>query len=168
MTETASERLLIRGAHLLTQDPALGELVGDVLVADGRIERVGAGIVDDRAVVVDGAGHAVLPGFVDTHRHAWQGALRSTGPEWTYAEYRDHVQIGLGPYLEPGDVHIGNTAADLMSLDAGVTNGPGRVPHHEQPGTRRRGHRSALEIRDPRRVRPRLAVHRGGGLAVRQ
>ncbi|KAA6223219.1 cytosine deaminase [Streptomyces albofaciens JCM 4342] len=115
------ERVLIKGAYLMTQDDKLGTLVGDVLVADGRIVQVGSDLSDDRALVVDGTGHAVLPGFIDTHRHNWQGALRNLGPAWTYQEYRSQVQIGLGQYFEPRDVHIGNLAADLVSLDSGVT-----------------------------------------------
>lgn len=115
------ERVLIRDAHILTCDRRLGDLVGDVLVAGGKIVAVGTGLADERARVIDGTGHAVLPGFIDTHRHAWQGALRSLGPGWTYPEYREHVQIGLGPHLTPDDVRIGNLAADIMALDAGVT-----------------------------------------------
>jgi cytosine/adenosine deaminase-related metal-dependent hydrolase len=115
------ERLLIKGAYLMTQDDELGNLAGDLLVADGRIVRIGQDLRDGGARVIDGAGTAVLPGFIDTHRHNWQGALRNLGPSWTYQEYRNRVQIGLGQYFTPEDVHIGNLAADLMSLDAGVT-----------------------------------------------
>ncbi|MFH8984314.1 amidohydrolase family protein [Streptomyces varsoviensis] len=115
------DRILIKGAYVMTQDDQLGNLVGDILIADGRILRIGQDLTDDRARVVDGAGKAVLPGFIDTHRHNWQGALRNLGPAWTYQEYRDQVQIGLGQHFEPRDVHIGNLAADLLSLDSGVT-----------------------------------------------
>ncbi|CAM5601361.1 TRZ/ATZ family hydrolase OS=Streptomyces fumanus OX=67302 GN=GCM10018772_14930 PE=4 SV=1 [Streptomyces fumanus] len=105
----------------MTQDDKLGNLVGDVLVADGRIIDVGPDLSDGRARVIDGTGNALLPGFIDTHRHNWQGALRNLGPAWTYQQYRSHVQIGLGQHFEPRDVHIGNLAADLLSLDSGVT-----------------------------------------------
>ncbi|WP_097868724.1 amidohydrolase family protein [Streptomyces sp. rh34] len=115
------ERVLLKGAYLMTQDDRLGDFVGDVLVADGRIADIGRNLHDDRARVVDGTGNAVLPGFIDTHRHNWQGALRNLGPAWTYEEYRRNVQIGLGQHFEPRDVHVGNLAADLMSLDSGVT-----------------------------------------------
>lgn len=106
---------------MLTQDPELGEFTGDVLVADGKIAAVGQDLDGGSADVIDGSGCAVLPGFVDTHRHSWQGALRSLDPSWTYPQYRGHVQIGLGPHLDPEDVRVGNMAADLMALDAGVT-----------------------------------------------
>lgn len=121
MPHTFADRTLIKGAYILSQDDNLGELTGDVLVVDGKIADVGREIFADDAVIIDGSSHALMPGFIDTHRHAWQGALRGLDPSWTYAQYRDHVQIGLGPHLDPEDVRIGNLAADLMSLDAGVT-----------------------------------------------
>jgi len=121
MNKPLNKRILIKGAYILSQDDERGEFVGDVLVVNGKIADVGFGLQDDDATTIDGTGHALLPGFIDTHRHAWQGALRGLDPSWTYAEYRDHVQIGLGPHLEPEDVRVGNLAAGLMSLDAGVT-----------------------------------------------
>jgi len=121
MNGSSSTRVLIKGAYILSQDDEHGEFVGDVLIVDGKIAQVGPDLADDTAEIVDGAGHALLPGFIDTHRHAWQGALRGLDPSWTYAQYRNHVQIGLGPHLEPEDVRIGNLAAGIMSLDAGVT-----------------------------------------------
>ncbi|WP_225882055.1 amidohydrolase family protein [Streptomyces aureocirculatus] len=92
-----------------------------LLLDDGRILEIGRDLSDDRARVINGTGNVVLPGFIDTHRHNWQGALRNLGPAWTYQEYRSQVQIGLGQYFDPRDVHVGNLAADLMSLDSGVT-----------------------------------------------
>jgi cytosine/adenosine deaminase-related metal-dependent hydrolase len=121
MGQNSADRTLIKGAYILSQDDKLGEFTGDVLVVDGKIVEVGREIFVEDASIVDGSNHALLPGFIDTHRHAWQGALRGLDPSWTYAQYRNHVQIGLGPHLDPEDVRIGNLAADLMSLDAGVT-----------------------------------------------
>ncbi|MFG2077029.1 amidohydrolase family protein [Nonomuraea maritima] len=115
------DRILIKNVYLMTQDERLGDLVGDVLVTGGTIQAVGRELQDDDARVIDGSGGAVLPGFIDTHRHNWQGALRNLGPAWTYEEYRRRVQIGLGQYFEPEDVYIGNLAADMMSIDSGVT-----------------------------------------------
>ncbi|GAA3166238.1 hypothetical protein GCM10020001_109390 [Nonomuraea salmonea] len=120
-TTVPHDRILIKGAYLMTQDERLGDLAGDVLIADGTIQEIGPDLQDGQARVIDGSGTVVLPGFIDTHRHNWQGALRGLGPAWTYEEYRSRVQIGLGQYFEPRDVHIGNLAADLLSIDAGVT-----------------------------------------------
>jgi dihydroorotase len=68
--------LLLRGARL--RDPA-GRLDrrGDVLVREGRIERVGGSLPDEPGVeVVDLAGMLLTPGLVDPHVH-----LREPGQE---------------------------------------------------------------------------------------
>ena len=79
-----SERILIGGGIVLTQDPDLGELNGaDVLVEDGTIAQVGPSLPADGARVIDAAGDIVIPGFIDTHRHTWEtlfGRARRTSP----------------------------------------------------------------------------------------
>src|SRR3954467_7965977 len=60
--------LLIRGATVLTMDPAVPDLVaGDVHVRDGAIVAVAQRIEAPSAQVIDGAGMIAIPGFVDTH-----------------------------------------------------------------------------------------------------
>jgi dihydroorotase len=49
----------------------------DLLIVDGKVARVEAGIVDDDAEVLDLDGYAVCPGFIDMHVH-----LREPGQEW--------------------------------------------------------------------------------------
>lgn len=114
-------RILIRGAHLLTQDDALGDFVGDVLIDGGKIVEVGTDLDDAGATVIDGTDRAVLPGFVDTHRHTWQGAIRQVGTGWDFPKYRQHIQLTWGPEFTPDDVYIGNLTGALGALDAGIT-----------------------------------------------
>ena len=67
-----SKELLIRGGHVVTFDPDLGDLpAGDVLVADGLIAAIGPDLEPTTAAaeVIDAAGRLVIPGMVDTHRH---------------------------------------------------------------------------------------------------
>lgn len=69
-------RLLLRGGRVI--DPA-SETDGtlDVLIEDGRIERIGRGVTSDGAEEIDLAGKVVCPGFIDMHVH-----LREPGQEW--------------------------------------------------------------------------------------
>ncbi|MEO7625830.1 MAG: amidohydrolase family protein [Nocardioides sp.] len=113
--------VLIKNAHLLTQDPDLGELVGDLLVRDGKIAEIGTDLSAEGATVIDGTDRAVLPGFVDTHRHTWQGAVRQTGIGWDFGAYRQHIQLTWGPEYTPEDVYVGNMVGALGALDAGIT-----------------------------------------------
>ena len=63
---------LLRGGHVV--DPANGRVgIFDVLIDGERIAQVGraADVRPPRALerVIDGRGHLVLPGFIDTHVH---------------------------------------------------------------------------------------------------
>ncbi len=71
----AGGRLLIRGGRVL--DPtARRDESADVLVVDGVIAAVGAGIPADGGETVDAAGCLVVPGLIDVHVH-----LREPGQE---------------------------------------------------------------------------------------
>lgn len=68
---------LIRGARILTMDPALGDLAcGDVLVRDGAIVAVAEELPADDAEVIDAAGMILMPGFIETHWHMWNSIWR--------------------------------------------------------------------------------------------
>src|SRR5947199_2540553 len=100
--------LVYRGAHLLTQDPALGELVGDLLIVDGRIAAIGADLdIPPDTSVVDGAGLVILPGFVDTHRHMWETALRGMTAWQDYNAYVHIVRSEIGGLVTPEDAYAG-------------------------------------------------------------
>jgi dihydroorotase len=61
-------KLLIRGGRVIC--PASGhDAVGDVLIEDGRIAAVGAGLEAPGAKAVDATGMVVAPGFIDIHVH---------------------------------------------------------------------------------------------------
>src|SRR5438874_7013030 len=73
----ARGELLIRGATVLTMDPAVPDLaVGDVHVRDGAIVAVAQTIEAAAAQVIDGAGMICIPGFIDTHFHMWTSLFR--------------------------------------------------------------------------------------------
>ncbi len=69
-------RLWLRGGRLL--DPASGrDEAGDLLIEDGKIAAVGAGLEVRGAEIVDAEGGWIVPGFVDLHAH-----LREPGQEY--------------------------------------------------------------------------------------
>lgn len=116
-------RLLIRGGWVLTLDPALGDFVtGDVLVDGARIAAVGPKIdAGADTAVIDAHGMIVAPGFVDTHRHLWQGQLRNILPDGTLQQYFQRITGELRPRYRPDDVYAGNLLSAYGALNAGVT-----------------------------------------------
>ncbi len=68
-------RLLLKGGRVV--DPSQGiDATLDVLLADGKVEKLGARLAARGALVIDADGLAVCPGFIDIHTH-----LREPGRE---------------------------------------------------------------------------------------
>jgi 5-methylthioadenosine/S-adenosylhomocysteine deaminase len=75
-----SETILIKGGTIVTMDEKNSIVRGDVLIRDGRIAEVGR--IDSGAnTVIDAAGCAVLPGFVQTHVHLCQTLFRGAADD---------------------------------------------------------------------------------------
>ncbi|MDR7274139.1 amidohydrolase family protein [Catenuloplanes atrovinosus] len=119
--------MLFTGGAVVTMDPEIGELGrGDVLVSGSEIVAVGADLRDHPgargAEVVDTTGSIVAPGFVDTHRHAWQAQMRRTIPDvGDLGEYLSTTLAGVAPVYTPHDMYVGTRLAALSALDAGIT-----------------------------------------------
>jgi cytosine/adenosine deaminase-related metal-dependent hydrolase len=120
-----SGRTLIAGGIVLSLDPEIGDLDGgDVLVDGDRIVEVGRGIAAGDAEVIDASGMIVMPGFVDSHRHIWEGLLRNIGtdvPLEGRSSYISHVLHKLAPAFRPEDAYVGNLVSSLGAIDAGIT-----------------------------------------------
>ncbi|GAA0921014.1 amidohydrolase family protein [Virgisporangium aurantiacum] len=116
-----SNRILLRGGQVITMDPAIGDLAtGDVLIEDGKIAAVEPSI-DADAEVVDATGRIVIPGFVDTHRHTWETAIRGVAPNATLDDYFVEILDTFAPLYRPEDVYSSNLAGSLECLNAGIT-----------------------------------------------
>jgi cytosine/adenosine deaminase-related metal-dependent hydrolase len=116
-----TNRILIRGGTVLTMDPRLGDLEpGDVLIEDDRIVAVDRNI-DADAEVVDATGRIVIPGFIDTHRHTWEAAIRNCAPNATLDDYFVEVLDTFAPLYRAEDVYGSNLAGSLECLNAGIT-----------------------------------------------
>lgn len=124
---TPTDRKLIRGGMVLSVDPAVGDLPkGDVLIDGDEIAAVGPTLDGGpSAEVIDASGMIVIPGFVDTHRHIWEGLLRSIGtdvPLEGRTSYISFVLHRLAPAFRPEDAYIGSLVSSLGAIDAGITN----------------------------------------------
>ena len=63
-----------------------------------------------------------MPGFVDTHRHTWQTALRGICADWTLTDYfLGHPLDALAALHAPTTSTRATYAGALEALDAGVT-----------------------------------------------
>ena len=116
-----ADRMLLKGGHVLTVDPDLGNLVGDVLIEGDTISAVGPDLGVEDAEIVDVAGDIVIPGFVDTHRHTWETAIRGCAPNATLDDYFVEVLDSFAPLYRPEDVYASNLWGSLECINAGIT-----------------------------------------------
>ncbi|MFF3346434.1 amidohydrolase family protein [Streptomyces sp. NPDC002779] len=118
----AGRPLLIRGATVVTMDTGQGILPGtDVLTTGNKIKAVGANLsAPHGTAVIEAHGALLIPGFVDTHRHMWQSALRGLGVDWTLTNYMDALGQLL-PHFRPEDVYAGNHLGMVEAVADGVT-----------------------------------------------
>ncbi|HKD26670.1 MAG TPA: amidohydrolase family protein [Xanthobacteraceae bacterium] len=119
-----ARRILIKGGVLLTLDAQVGDFAkGDMLIEDGKIREIGAEIAaSGDAAVVDGANRIVIPGFVDTHNHSYQGLMRSIMPNGVLEpDYNRDVQAKLSPAFAPPEVHAGVLMTAIAMIDMGIT-----------------------------------------------
>ena len=124
-------RTLIRGGVVLSMDERAGNHApGDVLIEGAKILEVGASINAPGAVVIDAAGHIVMPGFIDGHHHQFETALRSYladgilindgRPESAHNYYEGILQkLSMG--YRPQDVYVNEVFGGVAQIDAGVT-----------------------------------------------
>jgi 5-methylthioadenosine/S-adenosylhomocysteine deaminase len=118
-----THELLIRGGHVLTMDPGLGDLpVGDVHISGDRIMAIGPGLDVPDAEVIDATGKIVLPGLIDGHRHVWQSLLRGMASDWSFPEYMLNARALYGGCFDAGDAYLANYLGGLEAIEAGVTS----------------------------------------------
>ncbi|REG51040.1 cytosine/adenosine deaminase-related metal-dependent hydrolase [Paraburkholderia sp. BL6669N2] len=116
-------RLLIKRGTIVSMNPHVGDLThGDVLIEGDRITAIAPSIAADGAEVIDAKDMIVMPGFVDSHRHAWEGQLRRIDPNSpTLMDYLKSTHFSFATHYRPEDMYIGNLITALGAIDAGIT-----------------------------------------------
>jgi 5-methylthioadenosine/S-adenosylhomocysteine deaminase len=127
----SGRRYLIRGGSVMSMDPQIGDFAqGDVLVEGKKILAVGRNVHAGNAAVIDARGRIVMPGFIDTHHHQFETALRSfladgllfnDGTPAGAINYFEFILGKFAPAYRPQDVYINELFGSLAQLDDGVT-----------------------------------------------
>jgi 5-methylthioadenosine/S-adenosylhomocysteine deaminase len=124
-------RYVIQGGHVMSMDPKVGDFAqADVLVEGNKIRAVGPNLRVSDAAVIDARGRIVMPGFIDTHHHLFETALRSflangillpDGTRDGEINYFQYILSTFAPVYRPHDVYISELFGSLSQLDIGVT-----------------------------------------------
>ena len=121
----AQNRILLKGGVVLSLDRQVGDFAeADVLVESGKIREVRPNIAisAEGAAVVDAANRIIVPGFVDTHSHSYQGLVRNIMPNGLLnPDYNRDIQNVLTPVYEAADAYAGVLISALGFIDMGTT-----------------------------------------------
>lgn len=127
----AGRKTLIKGGSVLSMDPKVGNFAkGDVLIEGAKILSIAPQIDAGDAAVIDATGHVVMPGFIDTHHHQFETALRAIladailvndGRPESAANYYEWMLQKFSVLYRPEDVYISELFGGLSQIDAGVT-----------------------------------------------
>jgi cytosine/adenosine deaminase-related metal-dependent hydrolase len=143
-------RILLRGGVVLTLDKQLGDFArADVLIEDGKIREIRPDIAvsADSTAVIDARRRIVMPGFINTHHHFYQGVLRNILPNGRLdPDYRQVIGNTLTPAYRAEDVYAGTLITALTMIDMGTTTAvdtsqASHTPQHTDAGLR--AHREA-------------------------
>jgi len=128
----AGRRVLIKGGAVLSMDPQVGDFAAaDVLIEGDTVAAVGPNLDASGAAVIDARGMIVMPGFIDTHHHHFETALRNFLPDGILVNdghphgavnYYDHILQKFSLVYRPQDVYISELFGSLAQLDTGVTS----------------------------------------------
>ena len=112
--------LLLRGGLIVTQDPSRRIVRGDVLVEGNRIAAVGEAPVSAEEVI-DCAGCAVLPGFINAHQHVANTLLRGFADD-VPLEAMLEKSFAVDAKLTRRDVQVGALLGCIEMLRSGTTS----------------------------------------------
>ncbi len=114
---------LIKGGTVVSVAPNRPEVEKiDILIDGSKIIDMRPGIIDATAEVIDVTGQIVMPGFVDTHRHSWQTAIRGVAADWSLLDYVRNIRMGYARAYRPEDVKISLIVGILEAIDSGITS----------------------------------------------
>src|SRR5262244_2442172 len=100
-------RILVKGAAIVTMDRNLGDLPrGDILIEGDRIAAVAPEIDAPTASAINAADMIVLPGLINGHLHTWQTGLRGLASDWSVGEYMKAMHRGLATLFKTDDIYI--------------------------------------------------------------
>jgi cytosine/adenosine deaminase-related metal-dependent hydrolase len=117
-------RYLVTGGLVVTLDDSLGDFEnGSILIEDGVIKAVGRSedITADGAEVIDATEGVVIPGMVDTHRHATLSLSRGISVDENAWPFLVNTYHPLVPSIGIEEVRTSTLVSALEALESGIT-----------------------------------------------
>ncbi|NNK40630.1 MAG: amidohydrolase family protein, partial [Winogradskyella sp.] len=104
-----AETLLFKNATIWTnEDDGIIEN-GDILVKNGKISKIGKGLSDRNAKIIDATGKHITPGIIDEHSHIGAASINEAG-------HNSSAEVSIEDVIDDEDIDI------YRNLGGGVTS----------------------------------------------
>ncbi|OHF02963.1 amidohydrolase [Colletotrichum orchidophilum] len=121
---TSANRIVLKNGVLLIHgdDGKVNPQRSDILIEGDKISEIGQNIETggDDVKVLDCEGKIISPGFISTHHHVWQTALKGRHVNHTLLEYLPRGNFG-GAFYTAEDAFWGELGGALEAIDGGTT-----------------------------------------------
>jgi dihydroorotase len=125
------EKFLIKGIRIVNEERIQA---GDVLIANGRIERIGSGITATGKVVeINGEGRYLLPGAIDDQVHFREPGL--THKATIYTESKAAVAGGVTSFMEMPNTQPPTFTQELLEQKYSTASGTALANYSFYMGT---------------------------------
>lgn len=127
--------ILIRNVRIMQTEPPFDVKENmDVLIEDGRIKAVGAGLPQSADKVIDATGKTLIPGNVCSHHHYYSGLSRgmliSAGPQTDFIQVLKEWWWRLDRGLDEEALYYSSLICSIDAVKAGTTCA---IDHHASP-----------------------------------
>ena len=125
-------RYLIRGGRVYDHDGDVHQpATADLLISDGKIERIAPRIADFDGEIIEAAGKLIVPGFVNAHYHSHDALLKGMFEEmpfdiWARSYQRGELRTALAPRI--AHPHADRRRRDAAQRHHHGAGFPDRVP----------------------------------------
>jgi 5-methylthioadenosine/S-adenosylhomocysteine deaminase len=113
--------LLFLVMSILIKNVQLDQQPTDIFIDGKFIKRVGEGLTGNADKIIDGAGKAVIPGFINTHTHSAMTLFRGFGDDIPLEQWLNEKIWPYEKKLTEDDVYHGVRLAVLEMIKTGTT-----------------------------------------------
>jgi 5-methylthioadenosine/S-adenosylhomocysteine deaminase len=111
--------LLIKGAHVVTQNASREQIQCDVLVEDGLIRKVGK-VLSGADEIIDADGDILIPGLVNAHSHVAMAIMKGVADDVTFPKFLDRV-FAIDSDRQEEDIMLGAQLGLAEMIRSGTT-----------------------------------------------
>jgi 5-methylthioadenosine/S-adenosylhomocysteine deaminase len=111
--------LLIKGAHVVTQNASREQIQCDVLVEDGLIRKVGK-VLSGADEIIDADGDILIPGLVNAHSHVAMAIMKGVADDVTFPKFLDRV-FAIDSDRHEEDIMLGAQLGLAEMIRSGTT-----------------------------------------------